>query len=187
MKGAFIMLGFGNKKGNTQNLFAAPKSTTRTNQNDEPKVQMNNESMDNQSGFNHNKQPMDTAGNEQELQAYIDQRSAEIDHQVKEFSDKNPNFDMGKEMQNPEFCTYIWGNGLSVEDAYYLTHKDNNGIDNSQKKSNYYSQLNHKRIAENGIGRQGGNGMVKKNPKDLSDEEIDDIVKRVRDGEKISF
>ena len=29
--------------------------------------------------------------------------------------------------------------------------------------------------------------MVKKNPEELTDDELDEIVKRVRNGEKISF
>lgn len=183
------MLGFGNKKENTQNFFGASKSNSTAGMNQNHQTgggQMAIPGGEPQPRMEQANQQMGMEGNEQELQAYIDQRTNEIDNQVKEFSQKNPNFDMGKEMQNPQFCTYIWGNGLSVEDAYYLAHK--NEADNSnQKNSNYYQSSNQRRISENGTGRQAGNGMVKKNPKDLSDDEVDDIVKRVRDGEKISF
>lgn len=115
---------------------------------------------------------------------YINMRIAQIDSEVQEFSRKNPNFDMKREMQNPVFCTYVWGNELSIEDAYYLTHKDDR---TGGGRMNNPAERPAARIAENGTGRTAGSGMVKKNPKDLSDEELDDIVKRVREGERISF
>ena len=42
------------------------------------------------------------------------------------------------------------------------------------------------RIQENGTGKNSP-ASVKKNPKDMSDKEIDEIIERVRNGEKISF
>ncbi len=116
------------------------------------------------------------------IEDYITQRNTEIDRQVEEFTRKNPNFDMRREIQNPQFCNYVWGNGLSVEDAYFLVHR------NDTESMNYSpNRMPEKRISENGTGRGVGGGMVKKNPNDLSDDEVDDIVKRVRNGEKISF
>lgn len=123
--------------------------------------------------------PMEGQGDSPEsLEAYISRRNEEIDAQVAEFSRKNPNFDIRRELNNPDFCTYVWGNGLSVEDAYYLVHRND-------RQAN--SAVPERRIAENGTARPGGSGMLKKNPSELSDEEIDDIVRRVRKGEKISF
>ena len=110
------------------------------------------------------------------LGAYIDRRTAEIDAQVREFSRKNPDFDIRRELRNPKFCDYLWGNGLSVEDAYYLTHRGEEE-----------RPAQERRIAENGTSKPGGSGMIKKNPEDMSDDEVDDIVRRVRRGEKISF
>lgn len=121
--------------------------------------------------------------NNAEIEEYINRRNAEIDSQVKEFTRKNPQFDMRREIQNPVFCNYVWGNGLSVEDAYYLVHRN----ENSAAATNKAEAEPQKRISENGTGRSVGSGIVKKNPKDLSDDEIDEIVKRVRDGEMISF
>ena len=112
-----------------------------------------------------------------QLEAYINKRAAEIDSQVREFSRKNPDFDIRRELRNPKFCNYLWGNGLSVEDAYYLAHRGEEQPKHEPEK----------RIAENGTSRPGGSGMVKKNPEDMSDEEVDDIIRRVRKGEKISF
>lgn len=115
-----------------------------------------------------------------ELAAYIDRRAAEIDAQVREFSLKNPDFDIRRELRNPKFCNYLWGNGLSVEDAYYLTHR-------GETEERAARPAPEKRIAENGTSKPGGSGVVKKNPEDMSDEEVDDIIRRVRKGEKISF
>lgn len=72
---------------------------------------------------------------QQDLQDYINKRTSEIDAQVKEFSEKNPNFDMRREMQNPKFCNYVWGNGLSIEDAYYLCHREEQNYGDSQYRS----------------------------------------------------
>ena len=117
------------------------------------------------------------------LEAYIAKRTAEIDAQVREFSKKNPDFDIRRELQDPKFCNYLWGNGLSVEDAYYLAHRGEEQAENNRVKP----EEPEKRISENGTSKPGGSGMVKKNPEDMSDEEVDDIIRRVRRGEKISF
>lgn len=163
------MLGFGNKRQN-QNLSGQPSynnpNTTGSYQT-APQIPQQGE-----------QQRIDPREEE-----YINMRIAQIDSEVQEFSRKNPNFDMKREMQNPVFCTYVWGNELSVEDAYYLTHKD----DRANGRMGSPAERPAARISENGTGRTAGSGMVKKNPKDLSDEELDDIVKRVRNGEKISF
>lgn len=182
------MLGFGNKKQNLnqQQPYNMAQQTTNSNngysngqipqqmqQNAQPLPQQQNSQM-----------PQQDAGR---LEEYINRRNAEIDAQVQEFMRKNPGFDMRREIQNPQFCNYVWGNGLSVEDAYYLVHRNDKEDMNSYDMNRSQSRIPEKRISENGTGRSGGSGIVKKNPKDLSDEEIDEIVRRVRDGEKISF
>ncbi len=118
-----------------------------------------------------------------QLEAYIAKRTAEIDAQVREFSRKNPDFDIRRELRDPKFCNYLWGNGLSVEDACYLAHRGEDNAENGRAKP----EEPEKRISENGTSKPGGSGMVKKNPEDMSDEEVDDIIRRVRRGEKISF
>lgn len=153
-------------------------------------------------GFNNKKQPMPmnnsvgtnqtNTGNQNtgnDLENYIAKRTAEIDKQAAEFSKKNPDFNMEKEIMNSDFCTYLWGHGLSVEDSYYLVHRndDNKNTDKDQYKSRLNLDSIKNRVQENGTGRSGGSGMIKKNPKDLTDDEIDDIVRRVKEGEKISF
>ena len=117
--------------------------------------------------------------------AFVDERVDEIERQRIEFMKKNPDFDMKAEMDNPDFVNYVWKMGLSVEDAFFLAHRDeiiqqaiNDALGKITAKKN--------RIAENGAGKNSP-AVVRKNPKDMSDKEIDSIIDRVRNGEKISF
>lgn len=182
------MLGFGNKKQNQNFNQQLPYNMVQHTINPNgayPEEQMMQIPSNSQPMLPRQFSQMPQENNSARLEEYISRRNAEIDAQVQEFTHKNPGFDMKREIQNPQFCNYVWGNGLSVEDAYYLVHKNDspNGLSIDFKQS----CMAEKRIPENGTGRSGSSGMIKKNPKDLSDEEIDEIVQRVRNGEKISF
>lgn len=125
-------------------------------------------------------------GNAMDVQneAYINSKMEEVENQRLEFMKKNPNFDMRAEMENSDFVNYVWNMGLSVEDAFFLVHKDE--IINAVTKRTKRSMMMKDRIAENGAGKNSP-ASVKKNPKDMSDKEIDAIIERVNRGEKISF
>lgn len=181
------MLGFGNKKQNQNFNQQLPYNMAQHTMNANggyPEEQMMQIPPNTQSML-----PQQASQTPQEngsrLEEYISRRNAEIDAQVQEFTRKNPMFDMRREIQNPQFCNYVWGNGLSIEDAYCLVHRNDSA--NGSNMNFNQNRMIEKRIPENGTGRSGGSGMIKKNPKDLSDEEIDEIVQRVRNGEKISF
>lgn len=120
-----------------------------------------------------------------QMQALIDKRVDEVMNQVNKFKQIKPDFDLDKEMQNKAFAQLLWEKGLSVEDAYLLTHKEE--IFN-QIRSEAMSSLTSRqeRIVENGAGKSTP-VIAKKNPKDLTDEEIEDIMTRVQNGEKITF
>lgn len=112
-------------------------------------------------------------------------RVNEIEEQRKAFMSQNPDFDIRIEMENPDFKKYLIINGLSVEEAYFLAHREEimeNYAGNSMSKA----ALRRNRIYENGAGKNSP-AVVRKNPKDLSDKEIDSIIERVNNGEKISF
>ncbi len=117
-------------------------------------------------------------------EAYINSKVQEIEKQHLEFLKKNPEFDMRAEMENLDFKNYVLNVGLSVEDAYILTHKEEilGALANKTAKRSAMSD----RIAENGAGKNSP-ASVKKSPKDMSDKEIDAIIERVSRGEKISF
>ena len=131
-------------------------------------------------------QAMTTAGTQMtEQDAYMNARIEEIEAQRIEFMRKNPEFDMQLEMENPKFAEYVLLMGLSVEDAYFLVHRDEI-IDDAVNSALERIASRRSRIVENGAGKNSP-AAVKKNPKDLSDSEIDDIIERVRSGEKVSF
>lgn len=108
-----------------------------------------------------------------------------IEAQRREIMKRNPDFDMKAEMQNPQFVEHIWRMGLPVEDAYFLVHRDEI-ISDAVNSALERISMRRSRIAENGAGKNSP-AVVKKNPKEMSDKEIDDIIERVQNGEKISF
>ncbi|MBR5152134.1 MAG: hypothetical protein IKW60_01200 [Clostridia bacterium] len=115
----------------------------------------------------------------------IARRNAEIEEERKAFAEKNPNFDMAKEMENSQFVNYVWGNGISVEDAYLLCHKEEL-LKTAPKEETQTQQNKQERVLENGAGKSRP-AIARKNPKDLSDKEIDAIIERVKKGETITF
>ena len=120
-----------------------------------------------------------------ELDPQMEARIDEIEKQRLEFSRKNPDFDMKKEMENPDFVNYVWGKGLTVEEAYFLVHREEI-LEQSRQEATDTLLERKKRMVENGAGKNRP-AIAKKNPKDLSDKEVDDIIERVRRGEKVSF
>ncbi|MEG1442260.1 MAG: hypothetical protein RSC29_06315 [Oscillospiraceae bacterium] len=114
-----------------------------------------------------------------------DKRIQEISIELEDFKRRNPNSDIEAALKSPEFTDYVIFKGLSVEDAYLLTHKE----EVYQKaQGDVINNLNSRknRIVENGVGKSNA-AMTNTNPKDLTDDEIDEINKRVARGEKIRF
>ncbi len=118
-------------------------------------------------------------------EAQINSDIEKIEAQRRELERKIPGFDMKAELENPAFVTYVFKNGISVEDAYSLIHRDEIIAAEVQAVMQRLSERRG-RIAENGAGKNSP-AAVKKNPKDMSDKEIDSIIERVQNGEKISF
>ena len=138
-----------------------------------------------QGGNNPTAMPASESGVAATQEDYVNNRVAEIEAQRREFMAKKPDFDMQAELQNPDFAKYLMKNGLSVEDAYFLAHRDEI-IETAVKNAFSRFSARQNRITENGIGKNSA-AVVKKNPKDMSDKEIDSIIERVNNGEKISF
>lgn len=115
----------------------------------------------------------------------VDARVNELELQVRDFMLKNPDFDMKAELENPKFVEYLFKNGLSVEDAFFLVHR-NELVDDAVNRAVGRINFRRNRIQENGTAKSSP-ASVKKNPGDMSDKEIADIIERVRNGEKISF
>lgn len=116
---------------------------------------------------------------------FMEKRAIEIEEQRKEFLKKKPDFDMKAELENEVFLEYLVKHGLSVEDAYFLAHREELI---EEAAFEYVERIMERknRIPENGAGKNSP-VSVKPNPKDFSDKEIDEIIEKVRNGEKISF
>lgn len=114
-----------------------------------------------------------------------ERRLEEIKAQAARFAAENPNFDMREEIKNSEFIDYLWDNNLSVEDAFLLVHRDDI-MDQVRTEAIKEFNARSNRIPENGAGKNRP-AIASKNPKDLSDEEIDDIIERAKNGERITF
>ena len=115
----------------------------------------------------------------------IESKIQEIEAQRRAFMLKNPDFDMRAEMQNPDFINYVWGMGLTVEDAYFLVHKEEL-LEQARMEAAEMLLERRNRIRENGADKNRP-AIAKKNPKDLSDKEIDSSIERAKNGEKITF
>ena len=98
---------------------------------------------------------------------------------------KYPDFQVKEEMENPVFVEYVFANGLSMEEAYVLTHFDKIAEEIRSKALEEMS-ANRERIMENGAAKNRP-ARANKSPKDLSDDEVDEIIERVRKGEKVTF
>ena len=144
--------------------------------------------------FNGNKERQPVIGNAAPIQqevaqnpetAAMDKRNAEIEAQRQAFAAKNPDFDMQAEMKNPAFINYIWGNGLSIEDAYFLVHREEI-LESARNEATNALLQRQTRVLENGAAKNRP-AIAKKNPSNLSDKEIDAIIERAKNGETITF
>lgn len=196
------MLGFNNKRKEPREMnipmgsqkMAAPRGAApgqdeynRTGGN-QPKEYMpqNPQMMQNRSINQNPSQDLQMQQGDLRQAQYLNTRADEIERQNIEFMRKCPTFDMKTEIQNPDFVKYIWGHGLSVEEAYFLVHREDI-IDEEVRRATDKMLARRGRISENGAAKSSPAAVVKKNPKDMSDKEIDKIIERVKNGEKVSF
>ena len=114
-----------------------------------------------------------------------DSRNEEIEAQRIAFMKVNPDFDMATELENPQFINYIWANGLSVEEAYFLVHREEL-LEKVRSDAMEELAQRQERIPENGASKNRP-AIAKKNPLDLTGKEIEAIIERARKGEKITF
>lgn len=119
---------------------------------------------------------------EQERERYVQDLNTQVGRQAERFMQKYPAFHMEEELKNPTFRYYVWSMGLSVEEAYLLTHKDEILEQLQQSQEPKLSA----RIPENGTGRVYP-AATRPNFEEMSDEELDEIAARVQKGERIAF
>ena len=111
--------------------------------------------------------------------------------EAEELKQLYPTFDLGTELENEDFKNDLM-NGKSMRKAYIAAHDDEiiqGAIQTAYNKGQevYANNIRSRgmRPAENGT--RTGTVNVKKDPKDLTDKEIDRILKRARSGEIITF
>jgi hypothetical protein len=103
-----------------------------------------------------------------------------------------PSFDLRAEMQNPQFIDLLKAN-IDVRTAYEVVHKDEiipaamqfTAKTVEQKLTNKII-ANGARPAENGISTQSS-AVVKSDVSQLTKADIDEVIRRVARGERISF
>lgn len=116
--------------------------------------------------------------------------------QSEKFRETFPNFNLSEELKNPQFARLTSPEiRMSVEDAYYAIHHKEigpqmmaYGMNRARQQMGQTLQAQQKRPTE-GAMRQQGNAAaeVKVNPARLQRPEREEIKRRVRMGEKISF
>ena len=105
-----------------------------------------------------------------------------------------PNFDLGQELQNnPAFANYL-NYGASVNDAFLLSHMGEimGGMNNAasqQATQNVVSAIQQRsaRPPENGLSMHNPAIQRRSDPSALTGEDLDEINRRVAEGEVIGF
>ena len=104
-----------------------------------------------------------------------------------------PNFDLGMEIQHTEgFGDYL-DSGLSVEDAFFLTHKadilsktSEQSAQISQEQTIQNFQQRAARPAENGLSKSPA-VVRKSDPSKFSKDDVMEVIRRAQAGERITF
>lgn len=103
-----------------------------------------------------------------------------------------PDFDLGIEMQNEQFAQ-LMQNGIDIKTAYEVVHKDEIltrvatvSAKKAEKQIVDTIKAKGNRPAENGMSSQGA-VSTSKDIRKLSNDEMDDYIRRARQGERIDF
>ena len=121
------------------------------------------------------------------------QKFAEWEAGARELQEAFPAFDLGLEIQSNERFAELLNKGATVQEAFAVTH-----LNEIQQGANAYAQRTATQNVVNTIQSRAArpieNGMNhaaaiqrKSDPSSLSDEDIDEINRRVANGEAISF
>lgn len=120
------------------------------------------------------------------------QKYSQWEAESKQLKQAFPNFDLLRELNNEKFASLL-DNGVSVQDAFVVAHMNEimNGISRETSQAAQQSivqniQQRAARPAENGV-RQNPAVVRKSDPSKLTKEDMDEIFRRVQNGEKFSF
>ena len=104
-----------------------------------------------------------------------------------------PSFDLGREIETNEEFRSLLDNGISVRDAFLVTHIDEitqgyNAEAETRATANVVNAMQQKarRPVEAGVNHSAA-VVRKSDPKSLTAEDLDEINRRVEQGESVSF
>lgn len=130
---------------------------------------------------------------EQNMRENAEKLYAKWMEQAKATQNVYPSFDLRTEMQNPKFVDLLKAPGVDVRTAYEVMHKDEIipaamqfTAKTVEKKLTDKIIANGARPNENGISSQSAS-VVKSDVSKLSKADINEVIRRVAQGEKISF
>lgn len=114
--------------------------------------------------------------------------------QAEELKKFFPDFDLDKEMQNEEFFRMTAPGGFTVKQAFYALHGEElgpqlmaYGVQQGKEQISRSIQANARRPVEGASMAASRSIDAHVDPKGLTDKQYDDIVNRVRRGERITF
>lgn len=119
---------------------------------------------------------------------------ADLHRQAEELKQLFPDFDLEKEMQNEKFFRMTAPGAFSVEEAFYALHGKElgpqlmaYGVQQGKDQISRSIQANARRPVEGASMAASRSIEPHVDPKGLTDKQYDDIVNRVRRGERITF
>lgn len=128
---------------------------------------------------------------EAERQRAAQERVAEWQRQADECRAQFPDFKLEEELKNPDFRRLLQAN-IDVMNAYKATHFDEilqGGMRTAVQKTvgNVVNTIQSRqaRPAESALGVQGGSVEFKPDPAKWNDDDMDEVIRRVQNGEKI--
>ena len=127
---------------------------------------------------------------ERENRQRMEENIAKWSQEAQAIAHKYPGLDLEKELGNPQFFNALM-NGASVEGAYWGLYHDQlipqamqYTAQETERKLAAKIQAQGQRPTENGAG---AGVSMKSDVSQLSDKEMDDLIRRARRGEKIRF
>ena len=123
-----------------------------------------------------------------ERKDYVDKQYEGWMNEATEVRETYPEFDIRAELQNPKFRSMLT-QGLPMMDAYEVTHLAEikaRTAKESERAITENIKTRGNRPIESGASNPAG-VIVKSDPDRFTDEDIAEVIRRVRAGEKISF
>lgn len=145
--------------------------------------------------FREAKAAQEAAQQQAEIRARVEGHLRGLIDQGEKMKAVFPNFDLRSELQNPQFARLVSPEvGVDVETAYWTVHrKELQGkamqvaAQKSQEKLANAVQSGMNRPSENGARNASPGIDIRSDPRNLKRNDLQEIRRRVRMGEKISF